>query len=107
MKEAKYTFVSVSTPKEGMLNELITLAEGPTKRMDPKVKGLLAYQVSVDRVQNSVVVWATFDSKETLYNFLETEKGKDDHGENDSMECIETFAMFDLEPTSQRLTPKV
>jgi len=106
MREAKYTFVSVSTAKKGMLKELIKIAEGPTKKMDPKVEGLLAYQVGVDKERNSVVVWATFDSKETLYEFLETEKGKDDHGENESMESIETFTMFDLEPTSQRLIPK-
>ncbi|MCB0514736.1 MAG: hypothetical protein R2798_13785 [Chitinophagales bacterium] len=71
--------------------------------MDKKIDGLRAYQVSVDREKNSVIVWATFDKKETLYNFLETEQGKDDHGENEDMSCIETFTMYDLEPINGRL----
>ncbi len=61
----------------------------------------------MDKDQNSVVVWSTFDQKETLYNFLETEQGKDDHGENEDMESIiETFVMYDLAPVSGRLIPK-
>ena len=103
MKDATYTFVSISTAKQGMLDELIEIASGPTRKMDGKVPGLLAYQVSVDRDRNSVIVWATFDTKNSLYEFLETEQGKDDHGENESMESIETFQMFDCEPVSSRL----
>lgn len=106
MKEARYTFVSVSTAKQGMLDELVEIASGPTRKMDDKVPGLLAYQVSVDKDRNSVIVWATFDTKESLYNFLETQQGKDDHGENESMESIATFQMYDCEPVSSRLEPK-
>jgi len=106
MKEATYTFVSVSTAKQGMLDELVKIASGPTRKMDDKVPGLLAYQVSVDKDRNSVIVWATFDTKDSLYNFLETEQGKDDHGEKESMECIATFQMYDCEPMSSRLEPK-
>jgi hypothetical protein len=62
--------------------------------------------VSVDKDRNSVIVWATFDTKETLYDFLKTNQGKDDHGENDSMESIATFQMYDCEPVSSRLEPK-
>jgi hypothetical protein len=62
--------------------------------------------VSVDKDRNSVIVWATFDTKESLYNFLETEQGKDDHGENESMESIATFQMYDCVPVSSRLEPK-
>lgn len=106
MNNLNYTFVSISTAKEGMLSELITLASGPTKKMDDKVPGLIAYQVSVDKSKNTVIVWATFDSKASLYDYLETEQGKIDHGENESMESIATFQMFDCEPISQRLTKK-
>jgi hypothetical protein len=86
---------------------LIRIAKAPTIKMDEKSDGLLAYQVSVDRERNTVVVWSTFDKKETLYDFLETKEGKDDHGENEDMESIiETFKMYDLQPLSQRLLPK-
>jgi quinol monooxygenase YgiN len=102
-----YTFVSVSTAKAGKLEDLVRIAKAPTMKMDKKSDGLLAYQVSVDKERNTVIVWATFDKKETLYNFLETEEGKDDHGENEDMErIIESFVMYDLEPISGRLTPK-
>jgi hypothetical protein len=50
-----------------------------------------------------VVVWATFDQKETLYDYLATEQGRQDHGEEDDMSCIDTFTMYDLVPVSQRL----
>jgi len=107
MNNPTYTFVSVSTAKPGKLEDLIRIAKAPTMKMDKKSDGLLAYQVSVDRERNSVVVWATYDKKETLYNFLETEQGKDDHGEKEDMESIiETFVMYDLEPVSGRLLPK-
>ena len=36
--------------------------------MDGKVDGLIARQVSVDRDRNTVVVWVTFDRKESLYD---------------------------------------
>lgn len=107
MSNTTYTFVSVSTAKPGKLEELIRITKGPTAKMDEKSEGLLAYQVSVDRDRNSVIVWSTFDKKETLYDFLKTAEGKDDHGENEDMESIiETFEMYDLEPFSQRLSPK-
>ena len=102
-----YSFVSVSTAKPGKLDDLVRIAKAPTSNMDKKSDGLLAYQVSVDRGRNTVVVWSTYDHKETLYNFLETEQGKEDHGENEDMDSIiETFAMYDLEPVSGRLLPK-
>lgn len=102
-----YTFMSVSTSKPGKLDDLIRIAKAPTIKMDKKSDGLIAYQVSVDRDRNTVIVWSTFDSKETLYNFLETEQGKEDHEENEDMESIiETFVMYDLEPVSGRLLPK-
>ncbi|MEZ5059228.1 MAG: hypothetical protein R2879_19505 [Saprospiraceae bacterium] len=106
MNNPTYTFVSVSTAKPGKLDELIRIASAPSEKMDEKVPGVIARQVGVDRERNSVIVWVTFDKKETLYNFLETEQGKDDHGENEDMSCIETFVMYDLEPVSGRLMPK-
>ena len=107
MNNPTYTFVSVSTAKPGKLEELIRIAKAPTLKMDKRSDGLLAYQVSVDKERNSVIVWSTFDKKETLYDFLETEQGKEDNGENEDMESIiETFVMYDLQPISQRLSPK-
>jgi len=107
MNNPSYTFVSVSTAKPGKLDELVRIAKAPTMKMDEKSDGLISYQVSVDRERNSVVVWATYDKKETLYNFLETDQGKEDHGENEDMESIiDTFTMYDLEPVSGRLLPK-
>jgi hypothetical protein len=103
MNNPTYTFVSVSTAKPGRLDDLMKIAKAPTEKMDGKVEGLLARQVSVDRERNAVIVWATFDKKETLYRFLETEQGKEDHGESEDMSCIETFEMYDLEPFSQRI----
>ena len=50
------------------------------------------------------MVWATFDSKATLYDFLATAEGKDDHGESEPMsEIIESFSMYDLTPISGRM----
>lgn len=104
MNNPNYTFVSISTAKPGKLDELISIAKAPTLKMDKVSDGLLAYQVSVDRERNTVIVWSTYDSKETLYNYLETEQGKDDHGEKENMESIiETFVMYDLDPVSGRL----
>lgn len=107
MSNPTYTFVSLSTAKPGKLDDLVRIAKAPTMKMDKRSDGLLAYQVSVDKERNTVVVWSTYDKKETLYNFLETQQGKDDHGENEDMEStIETFEMYDLEPVSGRLLPK-
>jgi hypothetical protein len=72
--------------------------------MDGKVPGLIAYQVSVDRERNTVVVWTTFDCKATLYDYLATDQGKSDHGEDEDLsEIIETFTMYDLAPINGRL----
>ncbi len=98
-----YTFVSVSTAEPGRLDELAKIASTPSEQMDGKIPGLLARQVSVDRERNAVVVWATFDRKETLYAYLETEDGKKDHGKQDDMSCISSFAMYDLVPVSERI----
>lgn len=107
MNNPNYTFVSISTPKPGKMDELIRITKAPSEKMDEKVDGLIARQVSVDREKNSVIVWATFDNKDTLYNYLETEQGKDDHGKNEDMESIvESFTMYDLEPINGRLLPK-
>lgn len=105
MNNPTYTFVSVSTAKPGRLDDLIRIASKPSEKMDKKLDGLIARQVGVDRARNSVIVWVTFDKKETLYNFLETEQGKDDHGENEDMSCIDTFVMYDLKPVSGRIHP--
>jgi heme-degrading monooxygenase HmoA len=105
--EAGYTFVSVSTAKEGKLDDLIRIAKAPSEKMDEKIDGLIARQVGVDRERNSVIVWVTFDKKETLYDYLKTDQGKEDHGEGEDMESIiESFVMYDLEPVSGRLLPK-
>ena len=106
MNNPTYTFVSVSTAKPGRLDELIRIAKAPSEKMDKKLDGVIARQVGVDRERNAVIVWVTFDKKETLYHFLETKEGKDDHGENEDMSCIDTFVMYDLEPVSGRLLPK-
>jgi quinol monooxygenase YgiN len=108
MNNPTYTFVSVSTAKPGKLDDLIRIAKAPTLKMDEKVDGLLAYQVSVDRERNTVIVWSTYDQKATLYDFLSTDQGKDDHGEHEDMDSIiESFAMYDLDPVSGRLLEKV
>lgn len=106
-QEPQYTFMSISTAKEGKLDDLIRIASKPSELMDEKIEGLIARQVSVDRERNSVVVWVAFDSKETLYNYLKTDEGKKDHGDQEEMDSIiDTFVMYDLEPKSQRFTPK-
>lgn len=107
MNNPTYTFVSLSTPKPGKLEELIRITKKPSEKMDLHVEGLIARQVSVDRERNTVIVWATFDSKETLYDYLDTDQGKDEHGENEDMgSIIDTFTMYDLEPINGRLFPK-
>lgn len=102
-----YTFMSISTAKPGKLDDLIRIASKPSELMDEHLDGLIARQVSVDTARNSVVVWATFDSRETLYNHLKTEQGQNEHGDQAEMDSIiETFTMYDLSPKSQRLIPK-
>jgi len=103
MSKAGYTFVSVSTAKPGRLDELAKIASEPSEKMDGKVPGLLARQVGVDRKRNAVVVWVTFDTKESLSNHLKTEEGERDHGEDGDMSSIATFEMYDLTPVSGRV----
>lgn len=71
--------------------------------MDGKVPGLIARQVGVDRERNTVVVWATFDTKASLYDYLASDEGKKDHGEDEDMSCISTFEMYDLDVVGGRL----
>lgn len=103
MEKAGYTFVSVSTAQPGRLDELAEIAAAPSEKMDGKVPGLLARQVGVDRERNTVVVWVTFDTKESLYDYLESDEGKKDHGEDDDMSSIATFEMYDLVPVGGRI----
>jgi hypothetical protein len=103
MPDPTYTFVSVSTAEPGRLDELVELARRPSERMDGKVPGLIARQVGVDRERNAVVVWVTFDEKESLYGYLASQEGRNDHGEDEDMSCIDTFAMYDLELVSGRI----
>lgn len=78
-----YTFVSVSTAKAGRIDDLVRIASRPGELMDEKLDGVIARQVGVDRERNTVVVWVTFDRKETLYDYLASDQGKRDHGEDD------------------------
>ncbi len=106
MTEPTYTFVSVSTAKPGRLDDLVELARRPSELMEGKVPGLVARQVSVDRERNTVVVWVTFGARTDLYDYLATEQGRQDHGEDTDMsEVIDTFEMYDLTPVSGRLAP--
>lgn len=98
-----YTFVSVSTAQPGRLDELAKIASAPSEKMDGKVAGLLARQVSVDRERNTVVVWVTFDKRESMSAYLDSDQGKKDHGEDDDMSSIATFEMYDLTPVSGRI----
>ena len=105
MTEPNYTFVSVSTAKPGRLDDLVTIASAPSEKMEGKVPGMIARQVAVDRDRNTVVVWVTFAQRSDLYDFLSTDEGREDHGENDDMaDIIDTFEMYDLTPVSGRLT---
>lgn len=102
--EPTYTFVSVSTAKPGKLDELATLASRPGELMDAKLDGVIARQVGVDEERNAVIVWITLDRKETLYDYLATDQGQQDHGEGEDMSAIiDTFEMYDLTPVSGRL----
>lgn len=98
-----YAFVSISTPKPGRLDDLVRIARQPSEAMEGVVSGMLARQVSVDRERGAVVVWVAFDTKESLYDYLESDAGKASHGDPDEMkEIIDTFVMYDLTPVSQR-----
>lgn len=102
-----YTFMSISTAKPGKLDDLVRIASTPSEMMDKNVQGLLARQVSVDTARNSVVVWVAFDKKESMMDYLETEQGQNEHGDQAEMDSIiETFTMYDLSPQTQRLIPK-
>jgi heme-degrading monooxygenase HmoA len=93
----------VSTAKPGQLDKLIEIASSPSEHMEGNVEGMLARQVSVDRDRNAVIVWVAFDRKESLYDWLATEKGKETHeGDVDMESVVETFEMYDLTPMSQR-----
>jgi len=99
-----YTFVSISTAKPGRLEDLIRIASRPSELMDARIGGVIGRQVSVDRARNTVHVWVTLDRRETLYDYLESPEGKQEHGEDEDMSAIiETFEMYDLEPVSGRL----
>lgn len=96
-----YTFVSISTPKPGKLEDLIAISRRPGELMEGKVPGMIARQVSVDRERNTVIVWTTFENKSDLYDYLATAEGQGDHeGDVDMNEIIETFEMYDMEPIS-------
>jgi heme-degrading monooxygenase HmoA len=96
-----YTFVSKSTAKPGRLDDLVRIAGEPPAAMEGVVDGLIGYQVGVDRDRNTVIVWSTFDSKETLYGYLASDAARGQHGDASEMEeIIETFEMFDLTPTA-------
>lgn len=105
MTEPTYTFVSVSTPKPGRLDDLVRIARTPSEKMEGVVSGMIARQIGVDRERNTVVVWVTFADRSDLYDYLATQRGEDDHDEGEDMtEIIDTFEMYDLTPVSGRLT---
>lgn len=97
-----YTFMSISTPKPGRLDDLIAIAQKPPAAMGPALgDALLAYQVSVDCERETVVVWSTFRDKAALYDYLASDTAKGQHGEDDNMEeIIESFHMYDMTPVS-------
>jgi hypothetical protein len=101
-----YTFLSVFKAKPGRLEDLIQISKTPSETMDEAIEGVIARQVSVDHKRNTVAVWATFDKKETLYDYLKTTQGKEDHGIKEDMSCIESFEMYDLTPITGRILPK-
>ncbi|MCB1004297.1 MAG: hypothetical protein KDB35_08945 [Acidimicrobiales bacterium] len=104
MIDPTYTFVSVSTAKAGRLDDLARLASRPSEKMEGKVPGMLARQVSVDHDRNTVIVWVTFAKRSDLHDYLATDQGKDDHGDDDDMtDIIDNFEMYDLTPVSGRL----
>lgn len=95
-----YTFVSKSTAKPGRLDDLVRITADPPRAMEGVVDGLISYQVGVDRERNTVIVWSTFDTKASLYDYLASDAAQGKHGDPAEMEqIIETFEMFDLTPT--------
>lgn len=99
-----YTFMSKSTAKQGRLEDLIRITKAPPRALDDAVDGVIAWQVSVDRERNTVVVWTTCRDKAVVYDYLATDEGKANHGdENEMNEIIESFEMFDLSPVAGRL----
>lgn len=99
-----YTFMSKSTAKPGKLDDLVRITSTPPAAMDADVDGVVAWQVSVDRERNTVVVWTTCRDKAVVYDYLASDKGRANHGDEDEMaEIIATFEMFDLTPMAGRL----
>ena len=104
MQEATFTFVSISTAKPGKLEDLIRVARRPNELLDQRIEGVIGRQVAVDRQRNAVVVWTTLAQKEPLYDYLASEEGKKDHGEEENLsEIIETFEMYEMTPVSGRI----
>ena len=104
MQDPTFTFVSVTTAKPGKLDDLIRVAARPNERMAQNVAGVVARQVSVDRERNAVVVWATFEEKTPLYDYLASDQGKRDHvGDEDLSEIIASFEMYEMTPVSGQL----
>ena len=99
-----YTFMSKSTAKPGRLDDLVRITSAPPAALDADVDGVVAWQVSVDRPRNTVVVWTTCRDRAVVYDYLATDRGKANHGKEAEMaEIIETFEMFDLEPVAGRV----
>jgi len=103
-----YTFMSKSTAKPGKLDDLVRITAAPPKALDDAVDGVIGgvigWQVSVDRERNTVVVWTTCRDKAVVYDYLATDAGKANHGDEDEMAAIiDTFEMFDLTPMAGRL----
>ncbi len=99
-----YTFLSKSTAKPGKLDDLIRITCEPPAALDRDTGGVIGWQVSVDRDRNTVAVWATCRDKAVVYDYLATDRGKANHGDEAEMaEIIDTFEMFDLTPMAGRL----
>lgn len=100
-----YTFMSKSTAKPDRLDDLVRITSAPPAAMDDDIDGVIAWQVSVDRDRNTVVVWTTCRDKAVVYDYLATDRGKANHGDEDEMaEIIDTFEMYDLTPMAGRLS---
>lgn len=99
-----YTFMSKSTARPGRLEDLVRITSAPPKALDAAADGVIAWQVSVDRDRNTVIVWTTCRDRAVVYDYLATDEGRANHGDEDEMaEIIETFEMFDLTPVTGRL----
>lgn len=100
-----YTFMSTSTAKPGKLDDLVRIASAPPAAMDGDTGGVIAWQVSVDRTRNTVVVWTTCRDKAVVYDYIASDRGKETHGDTAEMEAIiDSFEMYDLTPMAGRLT---